>query len=244
MAEYQLKLPSFEGPLELLLHLLEKNKVDIYDIPIAMITRQYLQYLQNMQAFDIEVASEFIGMATFLLQIKTKMLLPQNKNLVTADEENLESLDPRDLLVDKLVEYKRFQQCAQQLNELLQRRNKLTGRKESDLVLKTTRLQQCQASKLFGSLQNMLEFSKQEEVVRYIDVAELSIKDAMKNLLKLLKQSQKPLAFASLLTTAGREQMVIYFLAILELLKQNKLAVTQEDIFAPIFILSKEDAKC
>lgn len=244
MAEYQLKLPSFEGPLELLLHLLEKNKVDIYDIPIAMITRQYLQHLQNMQAFDIEVASEFIGMATFLLQIKTKMLLPQNKNLLAADEDNLESLDPRDLLVDKLVEYKRFQQCAQQLNELLQRRNKLTGRKESDLVLKTTRLQHCQASKLFSSLQNMLEFSKQEELVRYIDVAELSIKDAMKNLLKLLKQSQKPLAFASLLTTAGREQMVIYFLAILELLKQNKLVVTQEDIFAPIFILSKEDAKC
>ncbi len=244
MADYQIKLPSFEGPLELLLHLLEKNKLDIYDIPIAAITGQYLQYLQNMRDFDIEIASEFIGMATFLLQIKTKMLLPQNKSLENSEDENQELVDPRDLLVDKLVEYKRFQQCAQQLNELLQKRNKLASRKESNLILKTTRLQDCQVEKLFSSLQNLLDFTKQTEIVRYIDVAELSIKDAIRTLVKKLKESKTALAFSELLVTEGREQIVVYFLAVLELLKQNKLVVIQEDIFAPILICLKEDARC
>ncbi len=244
MAEYQIKLPSFEGPLELLLHLLEKNKVDIYDIPIATITGQYLQYLQNMQAFNMDVASEFIGMATFLLRIKTRMLLPQIKSTDASDADNPEELDPRELLVDKLVEYKRFQQCAQQLNELLQQRNKLSTRKESSVVLKETHLQVCPIDKLFDSLQNMLETTKEEDLIRYIDVAELSIKDAIRTLLKKIKQAQKPIAFSTLLITEGREQMVVYFLAVLELLKQNKLVVTQEDIFAPILIFLKEDAKC
>ena len=161
-----------------------------------------------------------------------------------SEDENQEQVDPRDLLVDKLVEYKRFQQCAQQLNELLQKRNKLASRKESNLILKTTRLQDCQVEKLFSSLQNLLDFTKQTEIVRYIDVAELSIKDAIRTLVKKLKESKTALAFSELLVTEGREQIVVYFLAVLELLKQNKLVVIQEDIFAPILICLKEDARC
>ncbi|HWI55555.1 MAG TPA: segregation/condensation protein A, partial [Desulfobacteria bacterium] len=108
---YQIKLQVFEGPFDLLFHLIEKNEVDIYDIPIAKITEQYVEYIKNMQMLDLEVASEFLVMASTLLSIKARMLLPKPpKEDPELDEEDA---DPRDLLVEKLLEYKKFKVMAE-----------------------------------------------------------------------------------------------------------------------------------
>ena len=111
MAGLALKLQAFEGPLDLLLHLIEKDKVDIYDIPIVEVTHQYLAYLQELQSFDMEQASDFLVMAATLLQIKSKMLLPNLK-----DEEEEEE-EPSQHLVEMLMEYRRIKKCAAALLE-------------------------------------------------------------------------------------------------------------------------------
>ena len=113
MANLSIKVQDFEGPLDLLIHLIEKEKIDIYDIPIVAVTEQYIEYLQAMTEFDIEIASEFLLMAATLLQIKSRMLLPKQ----TAEGEEDET-DPRQLLVEMLVEYRRIKVCASNLAEL------------------------------------------------------------------------------------------------------------------------------
>ena len=110
MDDYRIQLAAFEGPLDLLMHLIEKNKIDIYDIPIAELTRQYMEHLNRMRELDMEIASSFLVMAATLLQIKSRMMLPQqSKEKETAEE------DPRQELVARLLEYKKFQQVSELL---------------------------------------------------------------------------------------------------------------------------------
>lgn len=113
MADLSLKVSDFEGPLDLLMHLIEKDKIDIYDIPIAEITEQYIAYLSAMAEFDMEIASEFLVMAATLLQIKSRMLLPK-----PAPETDEEEADPRTMLVEMLIEYRRIKACAAKLTEM------------------------------------------------------------------------------------------------------------------------------
>ena len=115
MADLSLKLTAFEGPLDLLLHLIERDKVDIYDIPIAAVTEQYISYLRSMSEFDMEVASDFLVMAATLLQIKSRMLLPKQ----SAESEE-EEADPRQQLVEMLVEYRRIKRAAAALADMKQ----------------------------------------------------------------------------------------------------------------------------
>ena len=105
-ADYLVKLDAFEGPMDLLMHLIEKNKIDLYDIPIADLTRQYLDYINTLYQFDIEYASEFLVMAATLLRIKSRMLLPKN------DREEEQEEDPRMELVERLLEYRRFKEVS------------------------------------------------------------------------------------------------------------------------------------
>ena len=111
---YKVQLPVFEGPLDLLLYLIKKDEINIYDIPIAKITQQYLEYLEVMKLLDLEIAGEFILMAATLMHIKSKMLLPAEAK----DEETPEEADPREELVKKLIEYKKFKEAASSLNEM------------------------------------------------------------------------------------------------------------------------------
>src|SRR5438874_13142880 len=112
---YAIRLPVFEGPLDLLLHLIRQNKLDIYDIPIAVVTEQYLSYLALMESLDLEVAGEFLVMAATLAEIKSRMLLPRPP-VVPAQEED--GQDPREALVQRLLEYERFNAAAEQLHAL------------------------------------------------------------------------------------------------------------------------------
>src|SRR5262245_5970519 len=112
-AAYQVKLPVFEGPLDLLLHLIKEHRVDIYDIPIALITRQYLEYLDLMKELNLSIAGEFLVMAATLVQIKSRMLLPREEQPESTEPEE----DPREELVRRLVEYQRFKDAAVELEE-------------------------------------------------------------------------------------------------------------------------------
>ena len=112
MSILQIKLEEFEGPLDLLLKLIDKNKIDIYDIPISKLTDDYLYYIKNKSIIDMEEMSQFIIMATTLLEIKSKMLLPKEK-----DKETNEEIDPREELVQKLIEYKKYKMIAEKLYE-------------------------------------------------------------------------------------------------------------------------------
>ena len=123
MSQVSLKLSAFEGPLDLLMHLIESNKIDIYDIPIVEITEQYIGYLRNLQEFDMELASEFLVMAATLLQIKSRMLLPKE---VREDEQEEE--DPRLQLVQMLVEYRRIKGAAVNLRYLKEQADRYVQR--------------------------------------------------------------------------------------------------------------------
>ena len=114
---YQIRLEGFEGPFDLLFHLIEKNEVDIYDIPIAKITEQYIEYIEAMQMFDLDVASEFLVMAANLLSIKARMLLPKPPPEEQDPDTDAEDYDPRDELVEKLLEYKKYKLAAGYLQE-------------------------------------------------------------------------------------------------------------------------------
>ena len=130
--QYKVHLESFEGPLDLLLHLIEKNRIDIYDIPIALLTEQYMDYLAKFKEFNIEVASEFLVMAATLLQIKSKILLPDTK-VEEVNEDDTDEVDPRKELVERLLEYRRYKEVSSILGEMADEAGKRFFREASNL---------------------------------------------------------------------------------------------------------------
>ncbi|MFZ3013674.1 MAG: segregation/condensation protein A, partial [Nitrospira sp.] len=124
---YQVRIENFEGPLDLLLHLIKKNEINIYDIPVAMIARQYLEYLEAMEELNLNVAGDFLVMAATLLQIKSKMLLPVDE---TSDDDE-EGPDPREELVRRLLEYKGFKEAARQLADQEKMWNEIFWREQA-----------------------------------------------------------------------------------------------------------------
>ena len=129
MNAYKVKLEVFEGPLDLLMHLIEKSQINIYDIPIAIITKQYLDYLEQMQEFNVEIASDFLLMAATLLQIKSRILLPRVVRTESQEEE-----DPRQELVDKLIEYRKFKEVSSQLETLADKHSQYLFRKPEKVL--------------------------------------------------------------------------------------------------------------
>src|SRR4051812_323235 len=131
---YNIKIDAFEGPMDLLLHLINRLEIDIYDIPMAEITDQYLSYIHTMQHLELDIASEYLVMAATLLAIKSKMLLPKHEDESNLDE-NDESfdLDPRDELVEKLLEYKKYKQAALEFKTLEEERSLMFTKPPMDL---------------------------------------------------------------------------------------------------------------
>lgn len=232
--EYKIKTNVFEGPMELLIHLLEKNKVDIYDIPISEITAQYLAYLDSMQELDMDVASEFLVMATLLLHIKVRMLLPQ---VNSAKDEQEISDDPRDILVEKIIEYKRLQKYTKILEKVYMEAGKYTFRPVNYSDFKQNTVSNYSSNTLFEALNNLIVQIKKNQIVHYVNMDELSVQAYMKDILnKLGNITDKNISFAELLEHNTKEEIIVTFLAILELLKQGNIEVSQSKMFAPLYI--------
>ena len=222
---YQLKLEVFEGPLALLMHLIEKSQIDIYDIPIAEVTEQYLAYLKQMEEVDLEIASEFLVMAATLLQIKSRMLLPKKK----AEDDTVEE-DPRDELVARLLEYKRYQEVSRALSDMAEARRLFFGRSPLELPCRQEPYPQGMTTdKLVMAFMAVWESKQAEEDFVVVRGETVTVQDKMGDILYLLRKCGKTMEFRETLIRArNRDEMIASFLAILELLKLNKIRAEQE----------------
>ena len=230
-----IKLERFEGPLDLLLHLIKRDEIDIYDIPIAHITQQYLAYLELMRQLDLEVAGDFLVMAATLMRIKAKMLLP----LPAVGEEEEEG-DPREELVQRLVEYRQFKEAAQTLKlreeerRLLFERGMVPGEDEAGpLPLAPTTL-----FDLLDALNRVLA-RVPDQTVYEIQAEVWSLDDKMALLASELAE-HGTLSFSRLLMRCRtRAEMIITFIALLEVIKLGAALVVQNRIFEDITIVAR-----
>ncbi|MBN1781702.1 segregation/condensation protein A [bacterium] len=238
---YRIRLSNFEGPLDLLLYLIRKEEIDIYDIPIAAITQQYLEYVELMKELDLEVAGEFILMAATLIQIKVKMLLPRDPDAPEEDE----GADPRAELVRQLLEYKRYKEVAESLTDIEDRQRRLFPRKyfnwqkkyrkeETEVVLKEVSL-----FDLLTAFKNVIDNMPQDV---FHEVAEIgvTIEDQMEYLENRLRESQQ-LSFTDLMhTLKHRLTVVVTFMAILEMIRTRRILIQQTETFGEIWILRRD----
>ena len=245
------KLQAFEGPLDLLLHLIDKNKVNIYDIPIGEITDQYMAYISEMQKQDLNVMSEFLVMAATLLDIKSKMLLPPE-----VDEEG-EELDPRAELVEKLLEYKMYKYMSYELRDreegasynlfkpadIPEEVKKYREPINLDELLKGVTLTRLNA--LFQDIMKRQEDRRDPIRSNFgqIEKDEVDLNETMAFVESYI-MDRKACTFRSLLTLRkGKMYVVVTFLTVLELMKMGKVAVEQEDSFAEIYITARDKAE-
>ena len=237
MEAYRIRLEGFEGPLALLLHLIEKSKLDIYNIPIADVTVQYLAYLREMEEFNMEIASEFLLMAATLLQIKSRLLLP----VAAVEEEEEEGLDPRKELVDRLLEYRRFKMLAQLLGERWQLRQGVFTR-PSQLPEPARPLPAGLTPQLLLQALTALWESRLPQTQAVVEREEISIQDKMADVVRLL-QERRCVPFEDLLIRSGsRGEVIASFLAVLELVRLQRVRVRQLQSFGPMeIILSCEE---
>ncbi|MBC1429722.1 segregation/condensation protein A [Listeria seeligeri] len=244
MVEMNFKVDAFEGPLDLLLHLIGQLEVDIYDIPMAEITDQYMEFVHTMQEMELDVASEYLVMAATLLAIKSKMLLPKQELEIDYDT-LVEEEDPRDALVEKLMEYKRFKEAAKELKEKEAERSFYFSKPPMDLAEYDDG---SNVAELDVSLNDMLSaFNKMlrrkklnKPMHTRITSQEISIDDRMDSVMeKLQKQQNHRLRFDELFEEQTKEQLVVTFLALLELMKRKLVEIEQVASFADLYVLGK-----
>lgn len=240
-----IKLDIFEGPLDLLLHLIKKAEVDIYDIPVSEIAEQYIVYLKNMEELDLEIASEFLVMASTLLEIKSKMLLPRKKS----EDEAAADEDPRKELVEKLVEYKKYKEFAGWLRDI-ERDNVIYFKppeivddieENSEVFFKNITLENLMVAfkRVVSSYEN--RFNKRAEIPQDIDYDKYRIEDKMEFIEGLLVK-KKAIYFSDLFECAeSKMEIVVIFLALLELVKLKRIAAVQYENFGDIMIEGQEE---
>ncbi|NQU94967.1 MAG: segregation/condensation protein A [Candidatus Omnitrophica bacterium] len=223
---YKVQLPVFEGPLDLLLYLIKKDEVNIYDIPIAKITNEYLDYLEMLKLLDLDIAGEFVLVAATLMHIKSKMLLPPEEN----DEELVEEIDPREELVSKLLEYKKFKEAAGDLKELrLRHRDSFTRTPEKENIPVEEDEQGFEAS-LFDLITAFSKVLKEipREMFHQVIRDEYTVSDKIHDVLHILVEKQVVYFKELFKGVKSRGEIVAIFLAILELTKIKEIAITQD----------------
>ncbi|ABZ84442.1 segregation and condensation protein a [Heliomicrobium modesticaldum Ice1] len=244
---YRVSLPVFEGPFDLLVHLIEKNQVNIYDIPIAQIAAEYLAYLQQLDELDLERASAFLLMAAQLLAIKARMLLPKPPK-AEAETEGDEGEDPRRELVDRLIEYRRYKAVAELLKEREVDRNRRFSRVVdpttlAHLFVEENPLEGVMIGDLLAALRKALSRRAKEEPVAAIPREEVSVQARMQELLTSMAQlpPHAPIAFSTLFAGRWRPaEIIVTFLAMLELVRLKKVRVLQREAFDEIYLLASQ----
>ena len=235
--ELELKLDVFSGPLDLLLHLIKKLEIDIYDIPIVEITTQYMNYIHQMQDNQLEVAGDYIVMASTLMSIKSQMLIPLKETELETELE--EYVDPRQELVDQLLIYQKFQEASHYLDELQTEQLKYYSKEATNLekyqaedIQLTADLYTChELQQLFTKLMQASE----EEQTTIIKPDKETIQEAVDYLTTYLTKQQQT-SFWRLFKQYDQDELVVTFLAMLELIKTNFIEVKQDEPFADIMI--------
>ncbi len=238
---YKVKLNIFEGPLDLLLFLIKREKIDIYDIPISGITERYLEYLESMRLLDLEIAGEFLVMAATLMHIKSKMLLPQDEN----DIEEAEEEDPREELVRKLLEYKKYKEASQQLLEMHDRHKGAFLRKgagDREKIISDDGQEYFEAS-LFDLITAFRKVLKEvsKEAFHKVIRNEFTVSDKIHQIYHILAKQPK-IFFSSLFRNArNKDEVIVIFLAVLELMKLREVLIVQKEVFGEIEIIRNSE---
>ena len=234
-SELRIKLRVFEGPLDLLLFLIRKNELDIYDIPIESVTKQYVETLRAMQELDLDVAGEFFVMAATLMEIKSRMLLPKGMHAVDPNSDD-EEIDPRWDLVHQLLQYKKFKEAAAKLNELSVQRQNLMERFVSSLSSTETErpLKNVDRIELWNAFNIVLRRLAEKLVVGEIHDEQITVSDRMEYILERTK-AEKTFIFSNLFEgPITLRNLVATFLAVLELTRLKRLRIRQDEAFSDI----------
>ncbi|WNG17674.1 segregation and condensation protein A [Cystobacter fuscus] len=247
---FRIALPNFEGPLDLLLHLIREHRLDIFDIPLALITEKYLEYLERMREINLDIAGEFLVMAATLAHLKSRMLLPRQDVAeqavdAVAELQQEEAGDPREELVRRLLEYQKYKDAAEQLarqdildRDIFPRRVPVEA---VPIPEEEVGLQEFSVLKLIEALDRVMERlapKLQHEVVR----EKVSLSDAMRRIAEKLSAAES-CTFDSLFEEQRtRQAVIITFLAILEMVKRRLLKVSQEEPLAAILLRPNGDA--
>ncbi len=241
-SDYRIKLQVFEGPLDLLLFLIRKSELDIYDIPIESVTRQYIDALHAMQQLDIEIAGDFFVMAATLMEIKSRMLLPKGLAAIDPNAEE-DEMDPRWELVHQLLQYKKFKEASAKLGELITTRQDLMERYVSALSIdpQDRPLKSVDRIELWHAFNHVLRRLAEKLVVGEIHDEQVTVSDQMEWILARI-QTEKTFIFSQLFTTKITLRLLVAtFLAVLELTRLRRLRLQQDETYADIVCTAVED---
>ncbi|OGX15334.1 MAG: hypothetical protein A2166_04310 [Omnitrophica WOR_2 bacterium RBG_13_41_10] len=239
---YKIKLEIFEGPLDLLLYLVKKDHLNIYDIPIAMVTEQYLKYLELMKLLDLNIAGEFLVMAATLMQIKSKMLLPAEPEARVENEEE----DPRAELVKRLLEYEKFKEIAEDLRKKEANQQEVFKRPKAELEIEkagTTEKEVYFEASIFDLINAFSHALKDvpREVFYEVIKDEFTVEEKVHEILHLLVE--KPSVYISELFGKAKHkiEIIVTFLAILELIRMKEIIARQKELFQDIEVLRNKN---
>jgi segregation and condensation protein A len=237
---YKIRLPNFEGPFDLLLYFIKRDELNIYDIPIARITEEFLKYIRLMQFFDLELAGEFLVMVTTLMYIKTQMLLPKK---VSEDSEEIE--DPRTILVQKLIEYKQFKEASIELNSLSEDQRYTYYRNLFNLDARTIENEDdvyYENSTLFDLLRafkTALERTQGGIKEHVVNLNSVSIEEKSAYILQRLR-IKKRITFFDLVRGESRRSIIVTFLALLDMIHTKLIIILQDKVFDDIVISERQ----
>lgn len=233
--DYNIKIDAFEGPLDLLLHLIKEKNVDIYDVSIEEITKSYLDYINKMEELNINVASSYLVMAAELMEIKSKSLLPK----VESEEDNEEEVVSRENLINKLVEYKKYKEMTEVFKELEINRNNIYIKPPENInnyVNNEIYNEEIEIDKLVEAMKNFLNRKELEKPLKTkITNKEYSVKER-KNSIRNIIRNKKRVEFTELFEEYNKSYIAVTFLSVLELAKEHELKISQDKNFDNIFI--------
>lgn len=230
---YQITMPAFDGPMELLLLLIREHKLDIYDIPISKITQEYIAILDALQKFNMEVAGDFLVMAATLMQIKSRMILHQE-----TEDANEETEDPRAELVRRLLEYKRFKEAAAQLWELEKNTRLLFPRQvppELKVISKEEHLVEITLFGLLSAFKDVL-IHAQENFTTELIRPEITVTQKINDLMDLLQKENKLAIMELMKSFPSKLEKIVTFLALLELVRLKLVRVYQTNVFEEFYL--------
>jgi len=234
----RVELEIFEGPLDLLLHLIKKNEVSITDIPIATITEQYLATLDLLQTLSLDVAGEFLVMASTLIHIKSRMLLPAGDD--GGDDED-EGFDPRDELVRRLLEYQRYKEAAQDLDQREVLSRDVFARSASPTEEAGPRgFREVSVFELLAALKRIID-RLPKDTFHEVTLEKITVREKMTHLLDILRAHSSILFEALFAEVSSRMEIIVTFLAMLELVKVRAIRIVQEEMAGPIKIEAAAD---
>ena len=228
--DYEVRIDAFEGPLDLLLHLIKESKVDIWDIKIVDITDQYLNYIRTMESLNLNIASEYLVMASELIEMKSKMLLPRYQ-----DENEEEEVDPREQLIQRLIEYQKYKEMTKSFKELEEVRHEFYTKAPESLKEYvdegTVISSDVTLDDLMNAFQKFIERKKLEKPLSTtVTKKEITVEERRTSIRNILKKKKK-VDFFELFEEVTKEYVVVTFLAVLEMAKKQELTIYQENNF-------------